>query len=227
MPRDSWVRRQRVTTGVDWQTNLNPDRVFKKMTVGGIFTTGSVAAIQNFQFSGSSVFDPFQASGAVQPPNFDEYAAMYSHYAVHASSIYVEPVSGTTATTGSPHVYNVYPVTSTQVNTSADAFAQAYNKTCMFNPGNGSSNGSSIGNIGPVGGKSYIYTKLKTDKFWRPGAAAIDDRVASAVTTNPAEQWFWIVQIDTVDSTSTFTSLFICKITYFVEFYGRTGQNQD
>lgn len=227
MPRDRWVSSQRVSTGVNWVgTQLNPDRQFKKMTVSGIFSTGSVAAIQNFQFSGSSVFDPFQSSGAAQPPGFDGMATQYSHYSVHASSCYVEPVSGITVTTGNPHIYTLYPVTSTQVTLVQDGMSQAYSRTCLFNPSSGSSTGTDPGAFS-YHPKPYVYQKLKTDKFWRPGAAAVDDRVSSAVTTNPAEQWFWIVQIDTIDSSSTFTSSFICKITYYVEFYGRTGDNQD
>jgi len=225
-PRSRWVSTQRVSTAINWRTSTTADRAFAKLKVSALLTTGSVAVTSVWQFSGNSCFDPFQAHGSIQPTGFDDYAANYSDYSVHASSCYVQPLAGTTATTGNPHIYTLYPITLTQVSTITDAMSMPYSRQCIFNPGNGSSNGSSFGGFFN-GQRAWCYQKLKTDKLYRPGAAAYETACGALTSADPSKQWYWEVLIDTADSSSTYTSDFLVTLTYYVEFYGRKGNNQD
>lgn len=223
-PRDKWVSSQRSTASVNWRTPIKADRVFQKMRVTALVTTGAQTAITNFQFSGNSVFDPFQATGSIQPPGFDQLAIQHTSYTVHASSCYVQPMFGSTTTTSEPHIIVLYPTVTTQTTLWEDGAVQPYAKQCLFTP---AFDGTTMGDISGSGGRNYCYQKLKTDTMFRPGQAAVDQSLSGLVAGNPSNQWFWEIVVDTLGSTGTYTQTMQVTLTYFVEFFGHRGNDQD
>lgn len=54
-----------------------------------------------------------------------------------------------------------------------------------------------------------------------PYMAQGDSAFSSLTSGNPAQPWYWVIQIACADMTSTGSVLWIVHIDYYVEFWGR------
>lgn len=182
--------------------------------ITNVVTTGSFDNV----FRGNSVFDPDFSGAGGQPANFDDYAALYNQYRVWGSSIEVQPL--TTMSGTEPMMWAIGPrhiSTGVTASTQMDFAAQPYVKTRL----------TSIYRTGAP--DSVFSLSMSTAKFQGLSDTEFQGRddLTSLVSTNPAEQWYWHVNVCNVDTSITAEIAVYIKITYDVEFFDRVDTTLD
>lgn len=168
--------------------------------------SSSSGAMGTQVFRASSVYDPDYSGIGHQPMYFDQLAALYQHYIVHKSKIYIEGVPyDQTASSSSTFLLRGDDNASFITNDVA---------TLMEN------RGTKYARV-PIYGENQVLTRrLKTSYFKNKTFKNFKNaNLTAAVTTNPAEEWYFIVGLKTDDGATTTTLNCWVTIYYDVEFF--------
>lgn len=181
-----------------------PDRMTVKLSYGDILTSSTTTAATNLTIRGNGPFDPDFTAAGHQPRGFDEWSAFYDSYTVVSSKLELVPI----CTNGSL-IIAAYPTNTTggpaTVVTALERPRMKYRT--LQNLGNPSTK------IVLNHSTQQILGIAKTEKF--------DGDYSAAVTSNPPQQWYYVVSRQHPDATTASTSSLIWKITYEVVFYNR------
>lgn len=165
-----------------------------------------LGAIQLAQYRANSVYDPDYTGTGHQPLGFDQVAAWYNHYRVLGSKIRVTVLNGSTVAANACTAVGVYLSDDTTVPTSWEHMAEL---------GRGMQRLITTANSG----RASVRTGFSVRKFFGPN---IDKGNTSApVTTNPAEEAYFNVYAQAIDSSTTLgVNLQIkVEIEYTVDFF--------
>lgn len=206
----------RATKTIIRQPSGVPDRLFVKLKYYDNLTFVSVApAITSQVYRANSLFDPDFTNVGHQPYGFDQWSALYTNYLVRGSSIKVEVQCSVNAP-GYPAIWNVLPTaTTTTFSTQGLTEEQPYNRI------------RTIGGMNQ-GGRNIIRHYMSTKKFIGSNGqfANGNPNYRAAITTNPADQWFWQINMTAADLITNINQVCTVQITYYVEFYGRARPSQ-
>lgn len=196
-------KRKRAMTLFNRGPSVVPDRYFTTLKYREIGNFNAVST--QVLFRGNSIFDPEQALGGGQPMGFDQLAVLYNKYRIHASSITISVVNRFTSNI--PYTLTLAPSDTTAVAGRLALMEFPYAKWKLI-PTLTSQ---------PVTLSSKILTKALL------GYSTIvnEEQVASVVTDNPAEQWFWHVDITASDGLTAPNVDMVVSLNYQVEFYDR------
>lgn len=167
------------------------------------------SAISNFLYRGNGPYDPEYTATGSQPAYYDQLAAIYSMYRCMGCKITIKILNGGT----NLDYLALYPSTSTTLVTNlVDARSLPYCASTIL-----------------TGKDGKGYTKLKmymsTKKIFGVDSIMAEDNFASAVSTVPADQWYWVFLAQDV-SNSTKTIYYTTKLTYYMQFERRIQLNQ-
>lgn len=184
-----------------------PDRLFTKLKYEVIINTTQQTAgvLYEYVFRGNSLFDPDVTSAGRQPTYYDQYAAVYNKYRVHASSCVVEMMNDPSNASGI-----MVALTPTDL---ANPFSNLYDY--IQSPYSRSKVHAFPGNA------TKLFGKMSTKKKLGLKTIANQEDCAAIVSANPSETWYWIIAADTISSTGNWQGNFMVKLTYFVEFFDR------
>ncbi len=180
---------------------LTADTVYVKLRYHdpAIFTGSTALALT---YRGNSAFDPnFSTSTNTQPPGFDQYAVIYSHYEVIGSTFKVQ----LTNLAPEPVRLMLIPTITDSPPSVIAGYGNPYGKESVL----GGVNGNGIRTM-----SSY----MKTKKLYGRTTASVN--FAAPVGDNPSKQWYWHLRARAL----TLNDLDIdgnVSITYFVKFWQR------
>lgn len=206
----------RATTTIARGPSGFPDRLFVKLNYSDTYAFTTTLGIATQQvFRGNSVFDPDQTGVGHQPYAFDQWANFYGYYRVHGSKIRAQlcsqSASGANFSTFTPWLA-VFPSLSTAAPSYPNPLQEmpyvSYRYPIVYGQGNR---------------ENIINKYMSTAKIFGEKKLAVEteDNFSAAVTTNPADIWYWHAIVGSLDNASTQTAIVIFKITYYVEFSAR------
>lgn len=197
-----------------------PDRVYIKLKYADMYTATITSGIQATQvMRGNSLFDPDRTGGGHQPYGYDQWAAMYGSYRVHASKITVRAMaSGTFTTPGGYETWiDLYPAHNyTTPPSISNAGELPYAQFRMFPIYNAANK------------ENWITSYMSTAKIWGvdKAAARSEDDFSALTGQNPANEWDWILTAGVVDQTTSSQMKVYIQVVYYAEFYDRLQPNQ-
>ncbi len=163
-----------------------------------VCTTGVVGVAR---FRANGIYDPDYTGAGHQPYLSDQMAQFYNHYEVQNSRISIRAMNQS-AVAGVPSACGVYL---------ADDTITAYDWTTFKESGRGQSIMLNSANTeGHIMGTQYSLKKFYTGKL----------NNNAAVTADPTEQAFYVIYVQTNDTTSTGNTVsFEVTIDYTVKYY--------
>lgn len=198
----------RITTAKLGGPAQQPDRLMVKLKyTQRIPFSGSSLVTQVFRANG--LFDPDLSGTGFQPNGFDQYAALYTRYRVHASKIegwYIADIAGS----GAAVVTSITPSQNPTAvgGTFEGIIGNPFVKWCTLGPSTGENNQ-----------KLSNYTSIQKIQG-KPGVK-YDDVNAAPVDGLPARQTYWICETGSIDNISNVDITGIFCITYYCEFFDR------
>lgn len=167
----------------------------------------SVAGAMGTQiFRATGPYDPDYAVGGHQPMYWDQMAALYNHYIVHKSKIYVQFCPYDQVASSSSVVFlrgdDSASLTSTNMYTNLETKGTKHQIVPIYGE-----------NQVFKGSLSTSYFKNKTFKNFK------NSDLQSAVTTTPTEEYYFILGIKTDDGSTTTSMHCWVTIYYDVEFF--------
>lgn len=189
---------------------LVPDRYFCRLrysqTVDYRPTVASPTARQVFR--ANSLYDPDQSGIGGQPLGFDQLMSLYTYYRVYASSIKVQIMSLSTASSDFIK-FSLYPTNISSLDNPTDiASEQPYSKNIFNSTANA--------------GMNWLSNFMTTKRFLGLKDITQIDALAGTSGTNPSTQWYWVLDYGTVGGVNNINpGYFNVNITFYVEFYGR------
>lgn len=160
-------------------------------------------------FRGNGPYDPDATGVGGSCVGWNQWAGIYNQYRCFGSAINIKALNISTASTGNS-ILNLVP--------QLEGVSAAYNiiagwpyvKNTFLAPVSAGSNGAMLSN--------YMSTqKIYDEKISQ------DNVYASSVTSVPTSQWFWIVQGDTFDQTTSVNIDYQVTMTYYIEFFDRAN----
>lgn len=207
-------RMSRATTTVARGPSGFPDRLFVKLRYSErINQTHAVGASAVYVWRGNSLFDCNFTGGGTQPYGFDQWAALYSYYTVYGSSIKVQ--NCVTQNTNLAMDIAVLPSVENTVASVSDISSPVEEMPyCKY---------KIVGTYAVGVNDNIIRSYMSTAKIYGVNKAAVEseDNYSAAVTTNPANGWYWITVTQPVDESTAMTSTIVVMITYYAEFNTR------
>lgn len=149
-------------------------------------------------FRGNSLFDPDQTSVGQRANSLTEMSAFYSKYGVIGSSITID-----IANSDVPIRILVYPTADSGA--TGLTYGTALTVPKVRHTIVGSVNGSGLGRLHNY---SSTFDMLNQDP-------ATDDGVQSLVTTNPGDQWYWVILGRAMDDASVWTVTLNINVVYY------------
>lgn len=183
-----------------------PDRMRVRLRYVQNLTILPGVPFQDYIFRGNSAFDPDLTGIGHQPYYFDQYAAIYTKYRVHGSSIRVDVVnqSGVMATS-----VIVVPHSDVAAFGSISAAAELQR--------------SRYPRIVPIAQRQSVLLKDYASTRAVIGLTKVemeaDDIYSAAVTANPAQQWYWHILMESTDSLTALSVQLQVRLTYYMEFF--------
>jgi len=161
-------------------------------------------------FRGNGPYDPDATGTGSQPVNYDDWAIFYNRYRVISSRIEwnFQPASN------ADFLCVCYP---TNANSSLAAASAACQPLAKWRAGWSS--------LGFVDGKDGFRISQKATTKAILGED-FGDRFESLVSTTPSDQWYWMVQVASIGS-STPSGIVNVLIHYDVEFFDRNSETLD
>lgn len=187
-----------------------PDRMFTKLkyNVNQVVDANPLAPTVRWTFVGNSLFDPEQAVGGNQPLGFDQWAAFYNDYRVHAAHISVNIMSASNAS-GSFVKAVLFPSLSAVPGNITASTEQPYSKRGYIA-------------YAPGMNKLTLNSKMQSKKLFGVKSIAYSDTFSSLFNSSPSDLWYWHVQFASVNGIDNIVGLYMdVKITYYAEFFGR------
>lgn len=185
--------------GTDWMSNS----LWNRMEYMSQIFFSSVASPTNYLYRGNSIYDPDQTGTGTQPLGYANMSAIYTNYECPSCFIRVEFINNTAV----PCWIIVTPViTTSDVNTynSAQGRPGAKIGYCQNN----------------VGVQHVVVTNRSSTSLIRGVKMGETDNIA-AVTTNPANQWYWNICIQPCDYASAISGVLNVKLIYKTRWTGR------
>lgn len=216
---------QKTSYAGQWKSTQFPDTHYAKLKVAAYFDIAEAAVVQDLYFAGNNPSDPFLASGTVVPIGYNSYNDQYVYARTMASSCYVRALAGYVTTTGNPMQLTLYPSNSQSALDRISACAQPYKSQCIITPltppgATGANPTHSGWNHGYA--KDEVKGKMSTAKIiGRSDRDVLGDPnliVNTASATAPGLPWFWCLNLDTIDSTSTYKLTIEIIVTYYIKF---------
>lgn len=195
-----------------------PDQAYVKFKYRTIMNlvagVGNAYIIDNY--SGNSLYDPYQTGIGDQPTGFDQWAAFYDSYHVTGSKLKIlvnnETPSSIVAPNSPGHaiLFTVFPSTAVYVSGSLttrppDEQPMAINKWM----------GSQFVNGSPSRARVKAY--MTTNKMYAQPGTKVDQDFTALVSANPAKQWYWNLVFQDAQGATT-DRLFVTgyvEITYY------------
>lgn len=180
-----------------------PDTIFLRLKYNEVIQKVPAGITTDHIFRGNSLFDPNYSGGGGQPIGFDQYANIYTHYEVLASSISVRLCNNQSANVGCA-LYPSYSVTQLSYD---DAICQSYAKS---------------GIVGALTGQSIKIFKnfMATKKLL--GRSTNSVNYAAPVTGDPNNVWYWHLDFRSMDGQTAINLSLEVVIVYYAKFYQRT-----
>lgn len=175
--------------------------------------TMTLGSMVTYQFRGNALYDPDLTGTGQQPQYFDQYALLFNKYRVAGSKVRLA-FSNTTASVADQQLNKVV--------LSARPTTDMYSNLLQASEAPNSRTGfSAFSATAP--GKLVSYRSTSQVEGIKKIASKIDDDFASAVTTNPTNQWYWTIYAGPFNSqyATTCTIVVDVNITYYVKFYDR------
>lgn len=206
------LRRQRQTSGppvtIESTPFICPERLSVKLQFTGAYDIKNVGFRDaSYVFRPSSPYDVDPAIGGASSYGLAEYANFYSKYRVYSSKITLH-MSNTDL---EGVIVSLTPSTLNPGNNMSDIGPYISNPLTKFRP---------IG--GYQGNSASTLTHFCTTQRMSGVATTAEDGYSSLVTTNPIENWFWVICLSKagVSTLSNGVSL-VVKIEMTVHFYDR------
>jgi len=167
----------------------------------------ATAASGTLLVAGNSAYDPDKTGAGHQPLGYDQFSLLYTRYRVHGSQILL-----TLLRADNQCVISMTPtIDSTVPATVNDSLESPYNKRMVIS--------SSVF-------KMSTNSSMMTKKLWGFTNIEQDDLFSTLTNNDPTRIWYWKIQAQSWDGSST-TSLWIeARITYDIEFFGRINFTQ-
>jgi hypothetical protein len=180
-------------------------------------TTAGSTATQ--VFAGNGLFDPDITGAGAQPLGYDQWSAFYARYRCLASAIEVN-LTTPSISTNNQGIMNVVVVPSTSASVFSDLESASASPYAKLRTVNGLSGGA-----GPF---RPIASSMETDVIMGVPKAAVmsDDTIEAAVSSNPANPWYWHILAANTDGASGVTAYLDVKIYYLVDFFDRSLLSQ-
>lgn len=184
---------------------IMPDELLTTLVYTSVAQLNPGTVTYEYVFSGNGLFDPDITLLGTQPVGFDQMENFYSRYRVISSKIVVRFIN--TANGGT--IVAVTPSdTSTGTTAANDAIANPYSRWNVIANANGMN-------------EKTIVNACRTDHIFGTVANS-DDLFAASFSTNPTNQWYWIINMD---STINLLIMMNVAIYYRVKFYKRVPLN--
>jgi len=153
---------------------------------------------------GNGMYDPDQTGTGHQPRGFDQIAALYNYYCVTASSIRVRFSSAAAGNGVLIGLQADATVATAPVSTTVTEFMESfpYNVLCSNTDGS----------------QSVVQLTDKRTTRAMSSTPVPDSENTSAVTTNPANEWYWKIVVFNANPTSSVTGSLFVDIWYEAEF---------
>lgn len=196
------------------------DGIVTKLTSSAIWSNSSIGIFTSLDIYANSVSDPFGSGGSIRPPGYTQYSGLYNYVAVMAASIQVKWLAGSTATTGNPHIYGVFPQAASNgfITDYSDALSQNRSKYAVIDVTNGTSTGSAQA-PNPNANLMQYFTTAQI--MGQNKGYYMSSQNNSSFTADPTLLWYYTVWKDTVDSSSTYTNQLLITLTQYVRCWGR------
>lgn len=160
-------------------------------------------------YRGNGMFDPDVTGTGHQPNGFDEWGAFYKVYRVFASKIQTRLVAAATGTAVATAEISIIPSVSSSDYVDVDPEIVRENpqgKGILVMPGAGPQNLNHY-----MTSEKMLGSKINQN----PDASSI-------FSTVPAQQWFWHINIQAADESTTLDMVLYSEITYYCELSQRT-----
>lgn len=202
------------TTAVLRSTSVFPDRKFVKLKWNYLLSAAPTVAAPSSRMnvSGNGCYDPDVSgiSGGT-PYAWPQMQNIYSNYRCYGSKYRVEILSSN-ATTANYMKFSLYPQRDLTDVTTDIAAEQPYSKSVLH----GSSNGN---------GRSHLTSFMSTKKMFGYTKINQDDLFSAALNAVPTNQWYWILDYQTLNGSNIADTYLNITVTYYVEFFNLKLQN--
>lgn len=179
-----------------------PDAMYVKLVYSQVTQKTPAGPTTNHVFRGNSAFDPDFTGIGGQPNSFDQYATLYRDYQVLGSAIKVKMVNNSANALG----FVIYPSLSTTAVGYDDGIGNSYSKYKIC----GQNTAYSIATV-----SNFIRTKKLI------GRNTNSVNYAALISANPASQWYWIIDMRSMDGASVIDATLQAELTYYVKFWNR------
>jgi hypothetical protein len=174
--------------------------------------TNNGAGVFNNRYR-SSAYDPDPVLGTGAIPGYNELAAMYAQYRVHAMHLFIEAINGETS---SAQRLIVWPSLVSNTGNTLTAAQLEEQGQGPFGKGfilDRAGSGSKV-----IYDRKITTTQITGEESWRS-----DPAYASLISTNPASVWYWNIggSITTGTYTTTGGLQYNLTIVMDVEFFNR------
>ncbi len=157
----------------------------------------------NVGFAGNDCFAPNIFGGGHQPMGFDQLGALYKRFRVHSSLIRIQPVSFTQG-------FQVSCTPSQSASTPATnaiAMELPYTKYAVWYAG--------------IGYMAMLENDISTREIVGIKSIDEDDQFAGTTSASPARLWYWIINVESFDGTTSAVVRCNIEIEYYVEMFDR------
>lgn len=186
-----------------------PDRVMIKLKYTEIVNYSGSPLIEQI-FRANGIFDPNLTSSGLQPNGFDQWAALYDRYRVHACKINTSIIATGTGNASNTCIVSVTPSNlPTAVGSSLEGIIG--NPYCKYKV------------VGPNLGTSiaYISNYVNIKNFMGKKGVPYDDVNQAETNADPSRQVYWVIEAGTIDKLTNIDIKMMHVMTYYVEFFDR------
>jgi hypothetical protein len=178
-----------------------PDRLGVKLKYSQTVTFTGSAAPTSQAFAVNSLFDPDLTGTGHQPSYFDTLAAIYGRYFVKGATAELQITNGSTKAVTWVALY------SDQItNTTVESLTEAKNSVSGI-----------VGEAGAMSTRTKSLQYMATSKIMGQPLSEPDDNMYAGVGASPADLWYLIFKVTSVDVTTTITVL--VKFTILFDCY--------
>lgn len=215
-----WFKK-RLRSSKTKQPQYAPDRYFTKLRYSEFVNVNDSLSGYGYTgarvIKGNSLYDPEDEFGGDQPYGFDQLAAMYNNYRVHACKVTakVHGIGGALGGSIPPYYVGVFPYTiydslPTDVNWIGSVSERPYSKVVTRNAFDNSPS------VKAVMSSAKIYGLSKA-------SAKINSKLSADVGANPEDQWYFQIAYGQLrrDASESASYAMQIRVTYYCEFFGR------
>jgi len=195
------------------------DAQLVKLTSSAVWAGSAISIFNTLDLYANSIVDPYASAGAIKPAGFTQWSGLYHRYSVYATSIAVKYMHGSTATSGLPQMFGVFPqaFAAALVTDYSDALSQKNSKYAIIDVTNGTTTGSATTRKND---ELAVY-QTTNQVMGQSRDYYLTDANSATISANPANLWYYTCWTDTTDSTSTYNIQIQIIMTQYVRFWAR------